>query len=354
MRVLVVALVLLLAACTEPPPPQPVPPDPEPGPLAGAPAPAGLRLLFATAPPVVFDVGTGVATPVPAAPPGDRLTSVFRAGSTSVLLSAERCGATCVQPAEIFLLDGPHARSIGQARSAAPTADGRGLWLVRHEGEVCRLVRAGLDGTETSLTRPSSCDTGVRAETSAGLLITVRANRQSEQSAQDVLVDPATGRTLRQRGRVLGMAGDQVLFTELTGFTLLDQRTGVEQPLPDPLPSGEPGDALTSPDGRYLAVPFGDPAWRGTSTQVFDVWLLDLAARRWIRAPSMPVSARLKHQAVDWAPDGSLVLAGALGPRSASGDPATVVGRWQPGAEQWQVAQVRLPENRGQSMVVLS
>ncbi|WP_158879621.1 hypothetical protein [Amycolatopsis anabasis] len=345
-RVAVPLLGFLLTACaTTPPAPAPAPPAPlpTPGALHGTPPrePTGLRLLLPTAPPVLFDVDAGTARPIPGVPPGDRVTAVFRAGRTPVITSAARCGPSCVEPAEVLVAEPDRpVRSLGRARSAGP-AEGAAVWLIRDDGDdQCRLQRVALTGAEADAGRPASCETAVRGEGPAGLLITVQAGRPQ---AEDVLVEPETGRTVQQAPRIAAMAGQRLVLTELTEFSVLDLPTGARRKIARPVPNGSPGPAVASRDGRYLAVPIEDPAWQAGATRVLDLWVLELDTLRWLRTPAMPIATEFDAAALDWTESGTLVLTGEL----------PGVALWRPGADTWTLTATAPPGERGDSVAVV-
>lgn len=94
-------------------------------------------------------------------------------------------------------------------------------------------------------------------------------------------------------------------------------------PLPSSISLGRPR-LTVSPDLRYAAVEYGEPAWPGPR-QRLDVWVLDLRDGRWTQLPSMPVAASLKLTGLAWAGDGRLVLLGSF---DGTGSALAV---WRPG-----------------------
>ena len=120
--------------------------------------------------------------------------------------------------------------------------------------------------------------TGLRAETSLGVLI------WTDDHGEAALLDPGSGRV--------------VLWSERDDgpLTLTNRRTGVSHPVPRPTPRGQAGLGQVSPDGRLLAIEFGDTSWSRVQGQVFDIWLLDLQARSW-RCDVAPRPGAAGHQA---------------------------------------------------------
>ncbi|MEC3974662.1 hypothetical protein [Amycolatopsis sp. H20-H5] len=342
----------VLSACTAGQPDAPGPsspaapftqPQPPPAGLPGAAADGiSVRLLLPTSPPSVFDADTGKTARVAGAPGGNRSNYVIQAGKHPVLVSAPVCQPTaCTTPSDVLAYSAADGsvQTLGKALSAAPTADGEGVWLIRDDGnDNCRLQRVSFAGVQTDAGQSASCGTTVRTDGPKGLLIRVN---DGTQSYEDVLIDPVTGRTVQQAPHILGLIGNRLLIEELSGFTVLDLDTGTKVALKRPGTDGQASDLLPSPDGRRAAIQFGVPSWRSTSTQVVDVWVLDLDTPQWLQAPSMPYSGDLKHCALDWSGAGDLVLAD------------TVVAAWHPGEPSWRLAKAPLPPERGSTIAVL-
>ncbi|GAA4550664.1 hypothetical protein [Amycolatopsis samaneae] len=343
-RAAVLAASLVLAGCTaESASPAPEASATPPTGLAGLAATGGIgvRLALPTSPPAVFDADTGELAPLKGVPGGQRRTSLLRVGATLVLLDAPLCSARC-EPSDVHvypdLLGRP--RSLGTTRSAAPGADRDSLWLIREDGQdTCRLQHVALSGKPFGPGTTASCHTVVRQETAQGLLI--RVNGDGAQS-EDVLIDPQTGRTLQQFPRIMAIAGDRLLLGGLIDFTVLDLRDRSRRQLARPVPNGS-SNALPSRDGRLVAVEFVDPAWRGSSTQTRDLWLLDLDTATWRHLPATPYASPsgLKKSGLDWTDAGDLVLADA------------VVGAWHPGEAAWRLGRARPPAEFGQGVVAL-
>ncbi len=339
------AAFLLLAGCTvelDPPEAVPVSTPSQPSKLAGEPVDySGFRLVMATSPPSVLDPATGATTPLPGAPGGDRVNDVLRVGKFPVVLSAARCGPSCLEPSEVFVYGDTKNQpwKLGKARSVAPSADESGVWLIRDDGnDLCRLQYVSLLGAERGRGRPASCTTAVRQEVSKGLLITVNSGTAT---AEDVLIDPATGRAVHQFPRVLAVTKDRMLLAELTKFSVLDLRNDQRMPVERPVANGTPGQVVPSRDGYKIAVLFGDPAWAGTSTQTADVWVLALDTLTWTHAPSMPIATPLKQVAIEWSEDDALVIA------------TDVVASWRLDRPRWTVVKTPLPADRNRQVVAV-
>ncbi|ONF62934.1 hypothetical protein [Amycolatopsis keratiniphila] len=339
------AAVLLLTGCTveaNPPEAVPEPTAPPASKLEGIPVDySGFRLVMATSPPSMLDPATGATTPLPGVPGGDRVNDVIRVGKFPVVLSAGRCGPSCLEPSEVLVYGDPKNQPwrLGKARSVAPAADESGVWLIRDDGDdLCRLQYVSLLGVERGRGRPASCTMAVRQEVPQGLLITVNTGTAT---AEDVLIDPATGRAVHQFPRVLAITKERMLLAELTEFSVLDLRNNQRTPVKLPVANGKPGPVVPSRDGYKVAVLFGDPAWAGTATQTADVWVLALDTLTWTHAPSTPIATELKRAAVEWTEDDSLVLA------------TDVVASWRLDRPQWTVVKTPLPAERNQRVVTI-
>jgi hypothetical protein len=156
------------------------------------------------------------------------------------------------------------------------------------------------------------------------------------------VIDPGTSRTrLRTRWGVLAAAGQTlVLAGPRNNFTVLNAATGAQRRLRWPRTVGGLDAPAVDPRGRFVALAFANPAWRGAE-QALDVWLLNAKTTRLTRLPGMPALVSLKSTSMAWTDDGRLVLLGESSGRD-------VVAVWSPGRQQLAVKTVRLPE-RGDS-----
>jgi hypothetical protein len=291
-----------------------------------------VRLLLATSPPTVFDADTGAKGSVPGLPGGNRLVSVQRVGHTPVILTSPACQSATCAPADVYTYAGPDTTpvSLGQAFSVAPGADGDSVWVIRQDSPGnCRLQHVSLAGPALGPGTVASCRTIVRQETSRGLLITVD-NGTAE--TVDVLIDPATGRSVQQAPRILAATGDRLILGGLTDLTVVDLRDGGRAKVAPPVVQSTPY-VLPNRDGSLAAVDFGTAAWRSTDIQTRDLWLLDLHDLTWLEAPSMPyTTAHLKTSGLDWSPDGDLLLDDG------------VVAAWHPGEPAWRLGAAKIPD----------
>ncbi|WP_372667511.1 hypothetical protein [Amycolatopsis kentuckyensis] len=334
-----VAAVVLLSACTNkleaPPPP--------PGPLAelsGIQATGGIGVtaLLPTVAPTLFDADRGPAATLPGYPGGDVRFDVVRVGKHLVLTVRPQYPKDA-EPSEILEYTGPASppRSLGRARSAGPDADGEGVWLVRQDApDDCRLQHVSFTNGELGRGLPASCRTGVRAETRHGLLITINADAAE---STDALIEPATGRTVRQAPRILGAAGDWLLLDGLTDLTLVDLRDNSSKKLSRPSIGAAPT-VVPSREGAIWAVDFADSAYRHTNTQTRDIWLLRPDGPTWDHAPGMPFVTEHLQRGFDWSEAGDLVLAD------------DVLAAWHPGEPQWRLGQAKLPKGTWSGLAV--
>lgn len=322
---------------------RPAPATPPPAGLDGRVATGriGVELLLATSPPTVFDADSGVRGTLPGVPGGQRAVSVLRVGRIPVVLTAPTCQQTGCAPAEVYVYLGlTPPRSLGKAVSAAPGVDGASVWLIREDGpDLCRLEHVSLTGVSFGRGTVASCRTLVRVETSHGLLITVGGGTAE---TVDVLIDPATGRTVQQSPRILAAAGDRLVLGGLTDLTVLDLRSGVRKPVTLPVPAPNPY-MLPSRDDNVAAVDFGTSSFPGTGTQTRDLWLLNLRDGTWQQAPSMPYSTEnLKHSGLEWTEAGDLILDDG------------VVAAWHPGEPAWRLGKAKLAAAQQAAGVVIS
>ncbi|MEV4051108.1 hypothetical protein AB0J55_07945 [Amycolatopsis sp. NPDC049688] len=337
-----VAALLLLSACTnavEPPPPPP-------GPLAElsgilATGGIGVTALLPTAGPTLFDADRGPAATPPGYPGGDVRLDAVRVGK-HVVLTVRPPNPRDTEPSEILEYTGPSSppRSLGRAWSAGPDAGGEGVWLIRQDApDNCRLEHVSLAGGEPAPGQPASCRTRVRTETAHGLLITINADAAE---STDALIEPATGRTVRQAPRILGAAGDWLLLDGLTDLTLVDLRDNSSKKVSRPSIGAAPT-VVPSREGAIWAVDFANAAYRGTNTQTRDIWLLRPSGPTWDHAPGMPfVTEHLSRGGgLDWSDAGDLVLADR------------VLAAWHPGEPQWRLSQAALPGGTWSGFTVL-
>jgi hypothetical protein len=357
-RLLGVVLVVAVAACTAERPEPASPAAAPPTAVAAASAAAaitphrlagvaltgatGLELLVSANPPRLLDIDAGTSREVAGVPGGDRVTSVRPVGRDAVIVSEVVPGA-----AEVFRLrpGAATATPVGRATNVFASRDG-GLWLsTQRDDRRCSLREVGLDGRQRRPPERVDCDAQPFADTDLGLLVPAEGPRPDEPLT--ALVDRDDHHRLASYPVVHAVTGDLVLWgseeLDRGPFTLSDRRTGVARRIPRPSRVGEVGNSLLSPDRRLLAMEFGDPAWEGGPTQLLDVWVLDLRARRWRQLPGMPMLVALKETSMAWTGDGRLLLLGSF---DGVGD---ALAMWRPGQDRLAVRRVRLPADRAGS-----
>jgi hypothetical protein len=317
--------------------------------------PTGLRLLVpGEAAPVVLDVDRGTVRPVTGLPTGKgRLFWINQVGEDAVVVSERpRPVNDPLRVADVFLVrhGGAVATRLAVAADAAPSRDGRGVWLLSYQDTArrrCVLDQVALDGGRRRPARPMACQTSLGEELPAGLLVDDGA----------ALVTPGGGLVRLHHPGAAPAGGNLVLRGAEAGapLTLADVAAGASWRLGWPSrlkgPQAGLGPVRASPDGRLAVVGFGDPADPGPE-QALDLWLLDLATRRWQQLPGMPARVALKGTDLRWTADGRLViLAELVAAEAAGGDASFVVARWRPGERRLAVRPVRLPTGTGGSFV---
>ncbi len=304
----------------------------QPAPLHGVPlrSETGLHLVFADIPPQVLDIDTGRVKPllgVPAVHHG--VLWIVGVGGTGAVVVAQ----TAWPRAHIYGVRARGARvsSLGTGRNVWPANDGRTVWVQSVVGRSrCTLRRVGLGGRQLRAPRAFPCAT-ISDPAGGSLGLVVHRTR---------VLDPLTRRTvLKARWGILAVAGQHVV---LAGpgrqFTLLDAVTHAQQRLawPSILSGGD--EPAVDPRGRFVALTFGDPAWRGGSQQALDVWVLDTKTGKLTQLPGMPAFVALKSTSIAWTDDGRLVL---LAEERSGRD---VVALWRPGQKRLAVKTVHLPD----------
>lgn len=300
-----------------------------------------MTALLPTKGPTLFDADRGPVGAPPGYAGGDVGFGVLRVGKSAVV-TAYSLDQKNTDPSEVVAYTGPATppRSLGRAWSVAPALDGEGVWLIRQDSpDNCRLQHVTLAGGEAGHGQTASCRTQVRQETAHGLLITINSGVAE---STDALIDAATGRTVQQAPRILAVGGDRMLLDGLTDLTLVDLRNNSRQKLSRPA-IGAPPAIVPSRDGAVWAADFANPAYRGTSTQTRDIWLLHPDTLTWEHAPGMPfITEHLKRGGgIDWSEADDLVLADG------------VVAAWHPGEPAWRLGKAALPAGAWGGIAVL-
>jgi hypothetical protein len=302
----------------------------EPGPLRGVPlgAGTGLRLVVAAVPPFMLDVDSGRVIRVPGVPRQKRgvlwVVGVGGSGAAIVAKSAPQ--------AKIYGVRRNRVSNLGAGTDATPAGNGRSVWIKAGRSS-CSLRQVALDGRQLRAPRPYRCASTLRAGGTLGLVV----NRTR-------VIDPVTGRTvLRTRSGIVAVVGRRLLLDESPGVsvTLMDATTGGRRTLRLPRTIGSLGTAAVDPQGRFVALEFGNPSWTSGPGQAFDVWLLDAVTGKLTPLPDLPAFVALKRTNMVWTDDGRLVLLAQSGGRDA-------VVVWRPGQERLAIKLVQLPD-RGRS-----
>jgi hypothetical protein len=293
----------------------------------------GLRLLVAANPPFVLDVDTGRVIPsgIPALTRGTLWVVGVGGRAAGVVASS------AWKRADIYAVRGREARvsPLGTGTNVWAAANGRAVWVQSAAARSrCTLRQMGLDGRQLHSPRAFPCAT-VSDPAGGSLGLVVRRTR---------VLDPRTGHAVLQtRWGIWAVAGTTlVLAGPGTGFTLLDGKTRAARRVPWPSILGFLDRPAVDPRGRFVALAFAVPAWRGGGSQVLDVWLLETRTGKLTQLPGMPAFVSLKRTSIAWSDDGRLVLLG-------ESNGADVVAVWRPGQQHPALKTVQLPERSGGS-----
>ncbi len=312
-----------------------------PGPLHGTPLTGrtGLRLLVAADPPFVLNVDSGRATAVTGVNiRGGPVLTVQPVGRDAVVWADGRSGR---KPPVIYLVRHGSTRAIriGTGSVVAPADHGHGLWLIGPpRAHRCPLTEISLRGQELRRPRQVGCSSRlVAVGTGSAVLVTGRR-----------VIAPDTGRTLRTASWLWGIAGGWALTSagSQPPLKLLKLGGSAVRRLRWPSRIGSTDDAVGEPGGHLIALDFGDPAFRQTSTQVMDAWLLNPVTAQFRHLPDMAAAVALKATSMQWAPGRRLVILAAV---DGPGGWRTVVATWRPGQRQLALRTVRLPSRNSGS-----
>jgi hypothetical protein len=311
-------------------------------PIAGK---TGLRLLVDDATPFLFDLDSGSVT---------RLRGLGAKRHGGYVLALSRSAAVVADyrasvNARLYLARSGRTTvtALGAARDVVPAADGRGVWVTRVQSKAhCALQHIALDG-RSAAARAIPCAWVIRPGGSLGLVI-----RRAR------IIDPSSGRVvIASRRGVIAVAGDRLLLTGPIAYdrpndtlaatlTLLDSSTHSERTLRVPRTTGSLEDPAIDPRGRYIALPFGNPSYQQSGSQVLDVWVIDTLTGALTHLPGTPAYAHLKATSMQWTHDGRLVLLG-------EDDNGSFVALWRPGQPTLGLKRVRLPAGASNSFAPL-
>jgi hypothetical protein len=148
-----------------------------------------------------------------------------------------------------------------------------------------------------------------------GLLLLIRTGQGSADTSRFALWDPGSGQMLRRYDRVLAASGTTIAWVAAAcgpkpcPVHLSDLAAGTDIQVAVPWRARANSGAF-SPDGRHLAVVFGDGDAAGAVTQA-RVGVIDLAARRLLALPGAVMGGGDVGLAVSWSPDGAWLLVSA-------------------------------------------
>jgi hypothetical protein len=295
-----------------------------------------LRLLIADDPPFLLDVDTGQIKRVSGLDVRGRpVLSVIAAGANAVLWLDRRTSRSKIPAAEIYVIraGAMTAHRIATAWEVAPTASANALWLKSYrDARHCTLSAVDLTGRVALRARALPCSTHLVDGGSGAVLIQGRSVR-----------DPANGRQLLATRGLWAIAGKFALSSEARGtLALTDLERGERRQLPWPSDIGRDGgqggrdQAAVERGAVLIAASFSDPAYEYSSSQITDVWLLDLGRAGFTHLPDMPADVSLKFTSMSWTQDGWLVIL-------ADSGGANVVGVWRPGDVRIATRTVPLP-----------
>lgn len=301
---------------------------------------------------VLLDVDRHTTTPISGLPRGRMIDDIVRVGHTALLTaSCEGCRS------QVYVVPpgSTTARRIIDGEAVAPVFGQERIWLRDQRGNRCTLGMVDLTGRRVAAQRSIGCDMFPTTTTSAGVV--AAAPGQDGSVPASVILSGGDLRTVFRGPWVLGVIGTRALTQNPHGYgkplQLIDLPTGAVRQIPSPQSPGELSDGVTSPNGRWIAIRFGNPAWPGPR-QLLDLWLLDTKTLQWRHVPSMPTPVSLKETGLAWTDDDRLVLLGRFDrtPDIDIDETKDVLALWRPGDPALSVRPVTLPTN-GSSLFIL-
>jgi len=294
----------------------------------------GLRLIVADNPPFLLDVDSDRITPIRGLPSvGDPVLAVSPVGdNTLVWIDHPRRDTTPRGQFYVIRHNSTRAVSLTSGWQAAPSRNGRALWLVRYTGaHHCALSELSLAGRTLRPAEPVACST--QLIDSGGGPILVNGNTAT---------DPATGKAIL-RGSALWALSDGYALSSNTyhaPLTLTNLQTGSSRRLPWPSRIGGTDQAAVDPRTGLIALDFADPAYGGSGTQVTDMFLLDPRTGHFTHLPDMPAAVHLKATSMAWTNDGRLITLAETGSETT---PRILVAIWRQGQERLHIRPVDVP-----------
>ena len=289
----------------------------------------GLRLLVSADPPFVVNVDSGRITPITGVSVHDQPVLTVQPVGRDAALWVDGHSTHAVPRIYVVRHGSTRARFVATAEQVAPAHGGHDLWLVRRLAPGrCELNEVTLAGASVRPPMEVACSSQLVASGATGAVL-VTGQR---------VIDPITGRTLLRASGVWAVAGRRALLSRGAGppLRLATLGTGRARALRWPARIGGTDEADSGPDGRAIALDFGDPAYRATATQTMDAWLLDPDIGRFRHLPGMPAAVLLKATSMAWASRGRLVILATLPSMR------TVIAVWRPGQHHLEVRRLRL------------
>lgn len=317
-----------------------------PAPLGGVPltTDSRLNLLVASRPPFVFDVDKERTTPLPGvSSSGHEVVWTVGIGGRAAVVGV---GGIADMDTRLYGVRnrGLAVSDLGTGNVVWSSNDGRAAWVQRRVAEPgCTLHKVGLEGQVLRAPRAFPCARAYDPNVGA-LGLVVNGTR---------IIDPNTGReVLKVPLDIIAGTGDRLVLGRWgrrdTQLTLLDVATRAQRRIPWPSMLASLDRPAVDPKGRFIALAFADPAWKGGAQQALDVWLLDTRTQKLTQLPSMPALVSLKFTSIAWTADRRLVLLA----KERGGK--EIVAVWRPGQQYLAIKTVRLPEGtRSGSFAVL-
>jgi hypothetical protein len=326
----------------------PTPPRLRGVPLGGT----GLAALLvpdpsASAVPALFWLDSGRLTPIGGLPhggcylPPTRLRHGWVLGRQLYKPTGQRCRELSM-PTQFYLVaDGARraTRLPVTADSVLAGGDDSRLWLITFlgqpdptSGQLPPQAIQQVDRTGHPHTPRYPVPAGYAAWQGVGgrLLLLIRTGQGAADASRFALWNPRSGRMLRRYDRVMAASETSIAWVAaacgpkpcLVHLSDLADGTDIQVAVPW---RARADTGAFSPDGRYLAVVFGEGAAAGAVPPA-RVGVIDLAARRLLAVPGAVMGGGDVGLAVSWSPNGAwLLLSAPVGPLTEQ------LAAWRPG-----------------------
>jgi len=231
---------------------------------------------------------------------------------------------------------------LGSHQSATTPVYGSStaIWVLTHpRSGPCTLSEE--PGSAAAVTVPCgdpANQTVIGPDTQAGLVVST--------SSRTMLVDPRTGQVRARSpagGQLDVLSRNIVLTGGPTGIQgqavppppllLVNLATGATRQLRWPSVLRFNYEVFPDPRSSLVAVEFADPAYKMSSRQASDIWLLNTRTGAFTHVPGFPIFEYLKVSGMAWTSTHRLVVI-AYGLRHVS------IGIWRPGSSQMHVGTV--------------